>query len=549
MQYNLFKVYQVYILAALIALYLIPIISLPVYSLKKHIQYSSVHAFFGRIEWFFSIYRDLFIPPFLIIYAVYLFFDSGLTVYPFLYILFAGLSIWNYFHRRGRIRILMEFIIGDFLLEPVEFFRYYFSAVSGLPGHLPERPSKVVTLPIDCRDKKSRVIFRPFIPGLITTGILARLVVRASKWKGSVFSGKVAESAAAIWGARVVQLTRSRLDVEGMEFLTNVKGRAIFVANHKSFIDFTLIPLIIRLANLKREKPFKCRFMAAREHFRDNIFLYHIIGMGKALEKIGTVFVDRSSKLKRATDAVSEAAGKMVEDGVDIALYPQGTRAYGNKTSDGRRMDAGYYTTGSPDKLINERGHMKKGAAYLAVDVAIMQAKSGSSLSVVPIGLEATGTVVPRGKVRVQTGVNMKVSFGHPITLSSDNLGELMKVKRGTPEYNEMRGLLVESVFEKMDESLKAVLRIHERLNKRLLIDIREMMRDDMIDKFLEALKAWRDDEDLIFSTIDCIYSLPARLWSSHLNRLAQLIVETDTSRDKILEFKKIVVEEMVKFR
>jgi 1-acyl-sn-glycerol-3-phosphate acyltransferase len=362
------------------------------------------------------------------------------------------------------------------------------------------------------------------------------MVVRASKWRGAQFCSRVADAVSAIWGARVVQLASAGLSVEGLQKLNSVSGRTIFVCNHKSFVDFAIIPVALGLINLERKIGFKLRFMAARDHFFDNQFLYRIVGIGKAMEKVGTIFVDRKSKNKKATEAVSEAAASMIEEGLDIVMYPQGTRAFGNKDKRGQRLDAGYYTTGSERNLLKNRGHLKKGVAYLAADVAASLAKRGQELNIVPIGLVGTGTIVPRGKIRIQKGVAMKVIIGDPIVV-------------GPQACEGDRAELVESLLDMIDARLKEVLRIHEGLKKRLLLDVRGMMREGDIDRFLEALRAWRDDEDLIFSIIDCIYSLPAKLWRSYFRRLANLLGEMDTSREKLIEFKGIVVAEMVKHR
>lgn len=543
----------------LIIIYLIPALSLLLYPLKKPIEFGRVHSFFGCIEWFLSFFRDGILAAVLLGYTIYMLVmawgtlftsaaqgDGWAHIQPIVYPVFAALSVWSFINRRRRIRKFLGFVAGGFLMEPGEFFRLYFASISGLPGHFPEKPRGKLKLPLDysCGDRK--ISIWPIIPGIAYTGIIARLVIRASKWKNFGCGEDMGYLLTTIWAAKVLQLAGARLDVEGADHLKNVSGRSIFVCNHKSFLDFAVVPLAIGLVNVERKEPFRARYMAARDHFYDNQFLYRVVGMGRAMEKMGTIFVDRKSKKKRAVGAVDDAVKAMTSGGVDVVMYPQGTRAYGNVDAGGKRIDAGYYTTGSADHLVKERGHIKKGAAYLAVDAAAILAGSGNPLNVIPVGVKGTGVVAPRGRLRVQRGMSLKIIFGSPLTLSPADMEGLARSSPGSSGYLELRKSMVEGVFAKIDEMLKNILGIHQELRKRLVFDTGRVMNKEGVGRFFEALEAWRSDQDLIFSVLDCIYSSPARMWASFLRQLCQMLAETDTPREAILAFKKIVVREMI---
>lgn len=526
-------------LSLLSLLYLVPLISLVFFPLKRFIIFGSVHSFFGRIEWLFSFLRDGLLAPFLFGYLVYTIADffikkeAVFPLYDLLYIILIDLSIWNYFYRRHRVRGFLVLIVTNPLLKPSEFFKLYFASISGLPGHFPAAPERF-ELPINYLKGSGKTIWA-IVPGFIATGIAARLVIRASKWKGGDFCKVAGEKVSPVWGAKLIELAGGDIDVKGLENLKNVSGRSVFVCNHKSFMDFAVVPLVIGLANIDRSEPFRPRYMAARNHFYDNKFLYRVVGMGKAMEEMGTVFVDRRSAKEPARNAVDRASEAILSDGVDIVMFPQGTRAHGNIDLRGERLDAGYYTTGTEERLMRERGHLKKGAAYLAVGAAEALSKRGIPLNIVPIGLKGTGIMAPRKRLRIQKGIALKVIFGRPYTLTAENLGSLENS--------------VENIFVKIDEMLKEILSINAELKKRLAVDVRRIMQEGGMEKFFEAMSAWRADQDLLFSVVDCIYSSPVKKRGPFLRRLHQLLVQADTPMEEILAFKKIVVHEMIKGR
>jgi len=525
----------------LLFVYTIPVIGIALSPLNRSIQGSFIHFFFGRVEWLFTFLRDLLLVPILlIIMTLKLVKGEGFFYIP---LVFLALSLVVYYFRRLRIKAFIKFVQTSKLIKPEKFFNLYYSTVSLLPCKFESKSNDQLKAPIDYSKKSKKLSFFLTVPGIFNTATVSRLVIKAS----SIFAGEslifLANKLAAIWGARVLQITESGLQVKGVTSLQSVEGRSIFVSNHKSYVDFAVMPLVVELVNEKLDKKFIPRYMAARDHFCDNPILYRVVGMGRALEAIGTVFVDRRSKKGDPKDSVTDAAKSIVDKNVDIVIYPQGTRAYSNKDMNGKRVDAGYYTTGKIDKVADAHGHLKKGAAHLSIDVAYELAKRGTHLNIIPIGLKGTDILAPRGKILVGKGTNIEVTIGEPLLLTEDRVECLMSL--GEEEFKRKRKELVKDLHVNIDQMLKQVTNINAELMKRLFLDIRRSMSENEVDRFLQVLEAWRGDEDLIFSIIDCIYALPAGLWATKLKQLYLVLNETDTPREKVIEFKRNLLMEL----
>lgn len=523
----------------LTAPYLIPMISLFFYPLRKRVSFGSVHYFLGRVEWLISFFRDTILAAVLLSAAVLSLIGllRGWIAYFPPVIIFGpacfGLSIWCHYLRKLRIGEFIDLATTGAVKNPDQFFNLYFASFSGIPGHLPAGPFAAPSLPVNYSSGRRVRSLLPILCGIIYTGILARLIVRASKLRGRKCSIKLGEELSFVWGMKAIELASANFNVGGIENLEGISGRSIFVANHKSFLDFAVLPLAIGFANKRLKSIFRPRYMAARDHFYDNKFLYSVVGMGRAMEAMGTVFVDRRSKKEAATKAIDTAAEAIVKEGIDIVIFPQGTRALIRTAESGERMPAGYYTTVTLEEASSPRGHLKKGAAYLAFDASQALAPHSIPLNIIPVGIMGTEIAAPRGKIRIETGANISVTFGKPLTLR-------------TSEVSSSRREAVLALHAKIDEMLKGVLNINTELKTRLLMDIRKMMDEDEMHKFIELIDAWRSDKDILFSVIDCIYSLPPRMRGSFIRRLSVLIEDTATPLDAILAFKKTVVREMI---
>lgn len=466
----------------------------------------------------------------------------------FLIISIALLSVWDLLMRRKKKLLFLDYISGTGPISLRDFFRIYLAFISNLPV---KRPGLVrpLSAPINFSGDPGKKSILPVIKGIADTIFFTRLVMLAAKYRDKAICRRIADILATIWGARLIERSRATFNIQGLDNLNNVSGRSLFVANHKSFSDFFVVPMSIGFANMKRKQAFAPRYMAARDHFRDNFFLYRILGIGRTLEKIGTVFVDRKARREKPTDAVNTAVRAIVDENVDIVMFPQGTRAHGSLDALGRRLNLGYYTTGSKEKLLLPLGHMKKGAAYLALEAAKELTARGEWFNIIPLGLIGTGVLCPRGKIMMQKGVDIKVVVGRPLTIQMrEKDGELIHIIGGM-EFEGQKKEAVKKILAYIDNELKNISKIHPELLRQALLEFRKIFDPLEVEKFLEAISAWRSDENLIYSVIDCIFSTPASKWEHLLRRFYQLLVDADTPREELLNFKATVIEEMFKGR
>lgn len=524
---------------ALVVVYIFPAASLIFFPLKHFIIFGKFHTFVGRIEWRLSIVRDYILSPLLAAAAVY-------HRQPLL-LIFVALSIWAMLYRRSRKGNLISFVINNNAFDSDCFFALYFATISNMPGVLPVSPPKKLERSLDFTGSKFTPSIWPILRGIFYTAALAKLVVRAAKLYNKDVCRDLGDKVAMVWGVKVLKLIQGSLKIEGEENLKSISGSTIFVSEHKSFLDFLLLPMAIGLSNINRVHPFRARYVAAKDHFYDNKFLYHIIGLGRAMEKLGTVFVDRKNKTRLATAAVTEATGAIVKDGIDIVMFPQGTRARASTDLNGNRMPVGYYTTGKKENLLKERGHLKKGAAYMALDAVCELGKSKRALNIVPVGLWGVGVTAPKGALKIKRGVQLKVNFGKPVRLQASDYEGLMNMQMGSPAYFAAKRGAAESLHIKIDDMLKETGAIKSLLRKRLMIDTRRFLKGEDIERTVEALGVWGADEDLIFSIIDCIYAAPAKKWEPFLRQLCHMITETDRSKEEFINFKKVVVDSIKK--
>lgn len=166
-------------------------------------------------------------------------------------------------------------------------------------------------------------------------------------------SGRMLHRVASWWGQVLVYLSRVTVQVEGLEHL--VPGQTyVFAANHRSNFDIYLL-----LAFL----PTNFAFIAKESLFRIPVF-------GQAIHRMGCIPVDREN-LQQAIRSLNRAAAR-VKEGNSIAIFPEGTR------------------TTSPQLIPFKKG------------VFVMALRSGQP--VVPVSLNGTLYIQPRGTIKVQPG-------------------------------------------------------------------------------------------------------------------------------------------------
>ncbi|WP_404438930.1 1-acyl-sn-glycerol-3-phosphate acyltransferase [Microbacterium aerolatum] len=160
--------------------------------------------------------------------------------------------------------------------------------------------------------------------------------------------------------------------VEGRD-LVPTDGPVIFASNHLSFIDSIAIPVAA---------PRPVHFLAKSSYFEGT-------GLGGAakrsfFEAIGAIPVRRGAG-QAALDALDQQR-QLLEEGLTVALYPEGTRS-----TDGRLYKG------------------RTGVAFLALQ---------TGAPVVPVGLTGTDKVMPKGAKLPSMKERITVRFGAPIDVS-----------------------------------------------------------------------------------------------------------------------------------
>ncbi|WP_180968923.1 lysophospholipid acyltransferase family protein [Microbacterium aurantiacum] len=172
--------------------------------------------------------------------------------------------------------------------------------------------------------------------------------------------------------------------VEGRENVP-MTGPVIFASNHLSFIDSIAIPVAA---------PRPVHFLAKSSYFEGT-------GMKGALSKtffesIGAIPVRRGAG-QAALDAL-DLQRQLLEDGLAVALYPEGTRS-----TDGRLYKG------------------RTGVAFLALQ---------TGAPVVPVGLIGTDKVMPVGAKMPSMSERITVRFGQPLDLSPHGPASSGKARR-----------------------------------------------------------------------------------------------------------------------
>ena len=167
-----------------------------------------------------------------------------------------------------------------------------------------------------------------------------------------------------IWGARTaVRLAGILVEIEGREQLDPAKTY-VFMANHVSNVD---PPIIIPAL------PRRTSVLVKKELFRIPI-------LGRAMRLGSLVPVDRSNR--EAAVASMHAAADVVRSGINMPIFPEGTRSY-----DGSLLP------------------FKKGPFYLAMD---------SGAPIVPVTIQGTLKIMPKGSALIRQG-KARLIFHTPI--------------------------------------------------------------------------------------------------------------------------------------
>lgn len=198
--------------------------------------------------------------------------------------------------------------------------------------------------------------------------------------------GKLAYHLSRVWTWLVLGASGIRLNVQGLEHL-DPRRPYIFMANHQSNMD---IPVLVRSLS-----KFQLRWIAKRELVLVPIFGWALWGSRHILVARGDPSEARATLRK---------ARKKLEEGSSIILFPEGTRS-----ADGKLLP------------------FKRGGFLLALT---------SKAPVVPVTLNGSGMVLPRGDWRIRAG-EIEVIIGEPVSLEHhkmENLSRLLDQIRGSIE-------------------------------------------------------------------------------------------------------------------
>lgn len=445
----------------------------------------------------------------------------------------------RWFMKRNEVELL-QFICNHPDIHPDEFFDHLLCCSGVIRHHLPDRPRTQVdlkNLDFHLQRKASFDITRIFT-GALNTIWLARLVLLAGKVKQSRLLERVASSLSVIWGTRLVQLAEAKVVIEGSEHLSEAGLYNIYLFNHLSFLDFALVPIVMAVRESRYKRSNIPVFLVAKKHFIDNPIFFRLLGIGLVAKALGMVFVERKGNVSDAKAVVDEASKKLVRSQSELAIFPQGTRAYPRSNGRGERIDGGYFVVGSSERVRQDGGHLKKGAAYIAVQSALsLSGKNSNSVSLFPIAIKGTGVVAPRGSIRIQTGCTIHINVGSVITVASKDLSGSSSERR----YENF----VSKIHLRIDESFESLLMARSDLERRFFEDMRKVMEPLAFEELAVAIKPWREKDSLVHAILDCIYTCHPELWHSFLGRLAYLICH-DSDRRSFLDFKAEVVKNML---
>ena len=233
---------------------------------------------------------------------------------------------------------MAEFLRVNPEMDPTTYFHNFYRLLGPFKSTLPESKDIPTISPEKVSFKKhvrSTQGYSSILPGVWDTAHLAHACLRSLRFVGKEYAREVFDLHASMWGKRLLQLFNASMEVTGAERLNNLKGKVLLVFNHKSLLDFALSFFALSGLHLARGRKIRQRFITAKDHFVDNVLVYELLGVGKLIEAVDMVFIERKRKGKGLQD-LRQAAEFLSNKEIEIAIYPQGTRAEGNIDRSGK---------------------------------------------------------------------------------------------------------------------------------------------------------------------------------------------------------------------
>lgn len=189
--------------------------------------------------------------------------------------------------------------------------------------------------------------------------------------------GKRSYNISRLWTWSILRICGIRIKVNGLARLEPQRPY-IFMANHQSNID---IPVLVQSLS-----PFQLRWIAKKE-------LLLVPFFGWAMWASKHIVVDRANR--SGAMASLRKAGGMIEGGISVVLFPEGTRS-----ADGRLLP------------------FKSGGFILAVK---------TRTPIVPVAIHGSGAILPRGDWRIHSG-EVEVTVGEPVVLERYSPGTVRRL-------------------------------------------------------------------------------------------------------------------------
>lgn len=431
-----------------------------------------------------------------------------------------------------------EFVRNNPTIHPQIFWQRYqhqlaFGAVD--TGILDD--SKSISMPVcdfrrGARPQLKKVLW---FCSLVDTAYIAHIGLTTYRVLGRDYFCEIFDALGSLWGKQALFRAESAFELEGLENLQGLTGRNIFIFNHKSSLDFVLT--FFALSHLSfQNRQFRPRFILAKDHFKDNRFMHSLLGIGLVAEAVHMIFIERKNR-EKSEQNLKEAALSLLQQPIDLAIYPQGTRSVPNVDRSGKRRDSGYYTTVSKKGFETSLGHLKKGTAHLVLDVllAMHEAQSNENLNLIFVGIKGAGLALPKNILSVQTEGKIVFSVAPVVTLKSAPVVEEWGFHEElSQEQSQLRRQeFVLGLCQLIDQSLVHVLDLHEQLTQRYLTELKGQFRfeDGKIQELAERLNLAQKKQPVVFKILDCIYALPLKSWNGYLSELSQLLLERSTDR------------------
>ena len=179
------------------------------------------------------------------------------------------------------------------------------------------------------------------------------------------------------WARVILWISGVKGSVSGLDNLQTGKPY-IFMSNHQSYFD-----IFVLLANI----PVAFKFIMKQELMK--IFL-----LGPIMRRAGYIGLERKDP-RKAVKSMNRAAEK-IRNGASVLIFPEGTR--------------------SPDGRLQT---FKKGGFHLAV-------KSGCDI--VPVYIQGTHRIVPKGSFRINNKGMYKLYIGSPIQVKGCKKKDIPKL-------------------------------------------------------------------------------------------------------------------------